>query len=818
MSSSKAISQIEYIAHVRKTDKSKQPLATHLSEVGQLASEAAAKLNLGNVGLLIGLLHDLGKYSSEFQNYIKSETGLIDPDIDESVTTGSQRGKIDHSTAGAQWVWRSLSKVGKPGQGQFCGQILALCIASHHSGLINCLSNSGRPVFCERMAKMDDRVHLQECLQNMEVELSSVLEGLERDKIPLVKKLFEKILSIAPSLKELSVEELKIADAFAIGLLTRFLFSCLVDADRTNSAEFENPERKNLRILYKNKFTWHEAITRFEQKMKDFDNNTEVNRIRSAISNDCLTRAKDPKGVYTLTVPTGGGKTFASLRYALHHAQHHKMDRIIYVIPYTSIIEQNAYDVRQVLERSTDQFPWVLEQHSNLEPSRETWHSKLASENWDAPIIFTTMVQFLETIFDRGTRSVRRMHQLANAVLIFDEIQTIPINCVHMFCNVLNFFSQCANTTSVLCTATQPLLDKLKYPQYGELKLAARAELVPDKTALAENLRRVDILNEADRPGGWSEAEIVEQIIRNSKKFGNCLVVVNTKEWARRLYVACAKHTNQEQLYHLSTNQYPIHRRKLLDEIRSKLGERQPVICISTQLIEAGVDISFNSVIRFLAGLDSIAQAAGRCNRHGELQDEDGVPIRGEVIVVNPNDENLGTLEDIKEGQRNSSRMFREYEPNQLLSPESLSQYFRYYFFDRAEAMCYAMPNDPEDSMVNLLSTNERNIGWKAPCLNPTSKLPLMKQSFKDAANEFKAINAPTHAIVIPDQEGKAVVNELCALEQRFDAKKYYETLRKAQQYSVNVFPNVWRQLEKAQATHETQDGSGIFYLDPSIL
>ena len=146
------------------------------------------------------------------------------------------------------------------------------------------------------------------------------------------------------------------------------------------------------------------------------------------------------------------------------------MDRIVYIIPYTSIIEQNAQVVRSVLERETDRFPWVLENHSNLEPDRETWHSKLVSENWDAPIVFTTMVQFLETIFGRGTRSVRRMHQLANAVLIFDEIQTIPIKCVHMFCNALNFYSQATKTTAVMCTATQPLLDKLRSPQYGELK------------------------------------------------------------------------------------------------------------------------------------------------------------------------------------------------------------------------------------------------------------------------------------------------------------------------------------------------------------
>ena len=507
-----------------------------------------------------------------------------------------------------------------------------------------------------------------------------------------------------------------------------------------------------------------------------------------------------------------------SLRYALHHAEHHKLDRIIYVIPYTSIIEQNASVVREILEQEGDQFPWVLEHHSNLEPDSRSWHSKLVSENWDAPIVFTTMVQFLETLFAGGTRSVRRMHQFANAILIFDEIQTIPIKCVHMLCNTLNFLTQNVKTTAVLCTATQPCLDelrKLRLSENGELKLAPNPELVTNKLELAERLRRVDVLN-CIKPRGWSEDEIADRALVNLEETGSCLVIVNTKEWARRLYIACRERCEKNTIFHLSTNQYPAHRKQLLDIIRQRLKSGKPALCISTQLIEAGVDISFASTIRFLAGLDSIAQAAGRCNRHGELKDIHGSLIRGKVEVINPDKESLGSLEDIQAGKRSAERIFREREKEQLFSPDTLKQYFQYYFFERYEMMVYPKVGALDDNLINLLSINPRNIGRNHHCLNSPGRLSLLKQSFMDAGKAFRAIDAPTQAIVIQHGEGRQIVNQLCSLAKKFEPESYYKTLKHAQQFSVNIFPNVWRQLQEQRAVHETQDNEGIFYLESS--
>ena len=665
-----------FIAHVRFSDKCEQSVENHLCEVSKISKTLAAKINVPEAGELIGLLHDFGKYSKSFQNYIQSGTGLIDPDSDNFVNAGALKGKIDHSTAGAQWIWQELSKYGQNGEGKICGQILALCIASHHSGLIDCLTSDGINGFKKRMDKEDEKSNLSECKQNADVTI------LEQARNLADKPLMSGMLKQIKLLMRQEQHGQTISDTvkhFYIGFWTRFLFSCLIDADRINSADFEIPKN----ATYRNKaVSWDTAINRLELFLNEHKaNNSPINSIRNTISDTCKSRAQDAQGIYSLTVPTGGGKTYASLRYALHHAKKHGLERIIYIIPYTSIIEQNADAIRKVVEQIGDEYPWVLEHHSNLEPENQTWHSKLAAENWDAPIVLTTMVQFLETLFSGGTRGVRRLHQLANSVIIFDEIQTLPINCTHLFCNALNFLSAYAKTTAVLCTATQPLLDQLKAPEKGQLLIPKANELIADVVELFEQLKRVEISNKT-KPEGWSLEEIAELALFELESKGNCLVIVNTKAWAQALYLQCSQTVDAESLFHLSTSQCSAHRHELFHSMRERLDKQLPVLCFSTQLIEAGVDIDFASVIRFLAGLDSIAQAAGRCNRNGRLQ-------TAMVHVVNPDKETKDQLIDIKIGQEKTRRVFSEIEGKSLLDPEVMALYFNYYFYERAEQMAY---------------------------------------------------------------------------------------------------------------------------------
>ena len=796
-----------YIAHVRKSDGQPQSLQTHLRETAEIAKLLASKLDLDQAGELLGLMHDFGKYSRKFQKYIHDETGLFNPDLDdeESTPNGS---KVDHSTAGAQWVYRELRKFGAAqGIGELFGQMLGLCIASHHgAGLIDCLDDEGNAVWKKRFEKDDELTHLVECERNADETVLQKAKELAGEN--LIRSLLK---AVKPILSDpISNDKIK---EFYLGCLTRFLFSCLIDADRINSSDFEREAQKEVRHLTE-KPDWQSAIDKLETHLASFENRYPIDEIRCKISDDCLKRATDSQGIYTLTVPTGGGKTLASLRYALHHAQKHNLDRIIYIIPYTSIIDQNAQAVREILGED-----WVLEHHSNLEPEKQSWQDKLLSENWDKPIVFTTMVQFLDAWFGGGTRGARHIHPMTNAVLIFDEIQTLPVKCVHLFCNVLNWLMTFGKSTAVLCTATQPLLSESGLQNFPEekresiaarglLKLPAHAEIMgkhQDLDKLFADLSRVEIrFNE--KAGGWNVKEAGAFLLEQFQITPSCLFIVNTKKWAQELYQYCQRqNVPPEALFHLSTNQCAAHRKAIFDTIKARLKNKEPVICISTQLIEAGVDISMACVIRALGGLHSIAQAAGRCNRHGEKEG------KGQVWVLNLQEQDFTRiLPDIQAGKTHAKRVFRDFAGQDILQPAAMERYFEYYFYQRSDEMAYSIKNSATGSLLDWLSDNALNpYGEKN---NKRSKpLPLLMQSFKSAGRAFQAIDAPTHAVIVPYGEGAELIAKLCG---EWDPKEMYDAKKKAQRYSVNVFPNVWDKLQKENALHETIEGSGIYYLD----
>ena len=804
----------DYIAHVRKADGQPQSLQTHLIETAEIAKLLAAKLDLDQAGELLGLMHDFGKYSRKFQKYIHDETGLFNPDLDdeESTPNGS---KVDHSTAGAQWVYRELRKFGAAqGIGELFGQMLGLCIASHHGeGLIDCLDGEGNPKWIERFNKTDELTHLVECEQNADEAVQQKARELVGEN--LIRSLLK---AVKPILSD-PVSNDKVKE-FYLGCLTRFLFSCLIDADRINSSDFERETQKEVRRLTE-KPDWQSAIDKLEAKLAGFENRPveeikPIDEIRRKISDDCLKRAADSRGIYTLTVPTGGGKTLASLRYALHHAQKHNLDRIIYIIPYTSIIDQNAQAVREILGED-----WVLEHHSNLEPEKQSWQDKLLSENWDKPIVFTTMVQFLDAWFGGGTRGARHIHPMINAVLIFDEIQTLPVKCVHLFCNVLNWLTAFGKSTAVLCTATQPLLGESGLQNFpkdkresiaarGLLKQPAHAEIMGkhhDLDKLFADLSRVEIrFNE--KAGGWNVEEAGTFLLKQFQTTQSCLFIVNTKKWAQELYQYCkAQNVPSEALFHLSTHQCAAHRKAIFDTIKARLKNKRPVICISTQLIEAGVDISMTCVIRALGGLDSIAQAAGRCNRHGEKEG------KGQVWVLNLQEQDFTRiLPDIQAGKTHAERVFRDFAGQDILQPEAMKRYFEYYFYQRSDEMLYSVKNSETGSLLDWLSDNKNNPGGNININNRrTGKIQLLMQSFKSAGRAFQAIDAPTHAVIVPYGEGAELIAKLCG---EWDPKEMYDAKKKAQRYSVNVFPNVWDKLQKENALYETIEGSGIYYLN----
>jgi len=708
-------------------------------------------------------------------------------------------GKIDHSTAGAQTLWRGLKSRGNADA--VAGETLALCLASHHSGLIDCVTPSGADNLSRRMSKADSDSHHDEAWASAERLVRDLNEVhlTDPDLVGGLRGIITRMCQIDSS---------ETVRRFKIGLLVRFLFSCLIDADRTDTADFCRPAASLLRQHGRYE-GWPALSGLLERELAGFSVDTEINRLRQHVSESCLSAAGRARGTFTLTVPTGGGKTLASMRFALSHAARWEMDRIIYVSPYTSILDQNAAVVRKILEQGEAEFGSVLlEHHSNLTPEKQTWRSKVLSENWDAPVVFTTAVQVLEALFGSGTRPVRRLHQMANSVLIFDEIQTLPVRCVHLFNNAMNFLVEQCGASVVLCTATQPLLHKVSKDK-GAMRLSNNAEIVPDLQTLFRKVQRTEVLYRR-KPGGWEHSATAELAAAEVQRTGSCLVIVNTKSEALSIFKACRAGADGATVFHLSTAMCAAHRVNVLEEVRQRLSAGLPVICVSTQLIEAGVDISFGSAIRALAGLDSIAQAAGRCNRNGSDQ-------LGRVYVVNLAGELPKALGDIREAQEAAQRVLDEKaKPGEVLSidlsdPSWIELYFQYYFFARKNDMDY--PVGPEraeraerdDTLLRMLSGNELAANRSRPPV-------FMKQAFMTAAKAFQAIDAGTQGVIVPyAPEGKDVMAALCAAH---GPEERYGLLRLAQRYSVNVFPHVLERLHRAQAVHEIGAGTGILCLE----
>lgn len=810
---------IEFVAHVRERDKAIQTLWEHLKETSGLAGQFSEKIGLKEHGELLGLLHDLGKATVTFNNYIRSGTGILDPDADEYVDAVSQKGKIDHSSAGAQYLWSAFGS--KTSENEYVRQILSLIIMSHHSGLVDCISPDGFDNFSRKINKDDELTRLSEAYKNSYSEILTKAQNLLNGP-----RFLTRFNSFLVGIKE--PDDLPDTMLFKVGLAVRYLFSCLIDADRLNTADFEFPENKRTRS-YNQYEDWNGLVKKLDSHMMLFANKPVegkaklINDLRTEISEHCLSFSQKERGLYQLTVPTGGGKTLSSLRFALNHANKHGMDRILYVIPFTSILDQNAQTAREIFEEQLDDNTYttriVLEHHSNLTPDEENTRQKLLSENWDAPIVFTTMVQFLDTLFGYGTRNARRMHQLANSVLIFDEIQTLPVNCVYMFNMAIRFLVRSCRATVVLCTATQPLLDRVD-PESRALKIKNENRIIQDEARYFKEFKRVELIDRTTDPSRWDNDAVATLAIDEAQMSGSTLIIVNTKKSASSLYNQLSNRSSFDA-FHLSTGMCPAHRMAVLDSIRKRLNDLDekkpvnPIICVSTALIEAGVDVDFGCVIRYEAGFDSILQAAGRCNRNGRRENN------GRVHIVNPVEEGLSHLKDIRVGKEKTARILREYSQNLgnyddgLLDLKLVERYYKYYFSERSGEMAYRISSkssvERDDTLFSLLSNNKVSLSNYVRA-NQGITLPYrLIQSFKSAAKEFQAIDSYTIGVLVLYDEGKNIQEQLCS---QIGIKEQYGLLKRAQRYSVNLFSNQFARLRNEDIIRETQPGSGIYYLD----
>ena len=812
--------QSNYIAHKRDFSPNIQSVEEHALGTAELAAHFASGAGLERTAELLGLLHDIGKYSSDFQEYIAC--GIQE-----------KRGRIDHSTAGAQFVWNSWNEqiknksIRRISANFAMAEMMALALAGHHGGLMDTFDEKDEEdALARRMEKADSETHLAEVRAKISpamherimhlITSGEVLRELEQYILKIVEKenrvtneSLEKLKSqigLCEEDKSDAEEEIRHAGEirinFALGCLTKFLFSALVDADRCDTINFCAPgaagaEQNMARV------EWEKLFCRMESYLAKFSADTEVNKIRKKISDQALAAASRGRGVRTFTAPTGGGKTLASMRYALKLAKDsasdaHPIRHIIVVLPYTTIIEQNAACIRDILEtEEREKNSIVLECHSNLASEHRSWRGNLLSENWDAPIIFTTSVQFLEAIFAGGTRSARRMHQLADSVIIFDEIQTLPIKVVHLFCNAMNFLVGHCGTSLLLCTATQPLLNGVSR-DFGALRYGAEDEILADADEVFSSLKRVDIVNSL-KSGNYSIKELGDMAIEKQGEFTSLLVIVNLTSTARELYkyIESKAADSGISVVHLSARMCPAHRKVVLAKINQLLKSNKPLICVSTSVMEAGIDVDFGGGMRALAGFDSIVQASGRCNREGRRE-------KSSLFIVNPAEEGIGRLEDIEAGRDAADRvLFDISETNshsaEILSLDNIREYFEYYFYARAEGMVYKVKvtKQREDTLLNLLSTNEYT--WTC---DTERKL---KQSFATAGELFKVIDAPTKGVIVQYSEGEKIVEELtkCASQEDVDIPAVRKLLRRAQAYSVNVYENLYKALVKSGGVYE---------------
>jgi CRISPR-associated endonuclease/helicase Cas3 len=675
------------------------------------------------------MLHDAGKGTPEWQAYLNGKSGYNEEASSENEHTPQ---KCEHSAPGA--------KLAEELFGKGLGRFLSYCIAGHHAGLPDW---TGSPSSLE--------FRLQHTGTNaIHDELKTALNGIGPKAPPW----------------KFNPNDLDIP------LWIRMLFSCLIDADRLNTEKYMRPEKSKEREgysaipeLHKRFNAYMKAKTKSPQGL--FDEN--VYHARQQVLADCRRAAEMPPGFFSLTVPTGGGKTLSSMAFALKHAEIYGKKRIIYVIPYTSIIEQNAQVFRDVFGDNE-----IVEHHSNLDEEETSVRSRLAAENWDAPVIVTTSVQFFESLFAAKTSRCRKLHNIANSVIILDEAQLVPRDYLEPILETMRLLVEHYRVSIIICTATQPVFEKQKtFPDFPGLPENSVREIIHDVAGLYKKLERVQVELPPDisLPVEWKnlagELSICDQ----------ALCVVSDRKSCRELHALMPKGT-----YHLSALMCAQHRSDVIAEIKDKLANGESVRVISTQLVEAGVDIDFPVVYRALAGLDSIAQAAGRCNREGRLNLEGKL---GKVVIF-------------KAPRRAPAGILRQAT-------------------ETAESMLNKGLKNPVDQSVFVPFFREL-YHWKAGTLDTKDIMKLLKPifpemeiQFRSAADSFNIINnANQRAILVPYGEGKKCIDLLGKT-----GIPETKILRKLQRYTINIYTDQFFTLQNRGSLKPVIPG--IFALNNTV-
>lgn len=746
-----------YPAHIRAGSFGEefiQSTADHCHKVAEYTEASLKTSGLSCTGRLVGLIHDTGKFSSEFSNYINSAAR------GEHV----RRGSVNHTFAGVIMLFERYHVKDESSLRNMACEIIAFAAGAHH-GLFDCIDPNGQDGFAHRLEA--ENIPYKEVKDNF-LALCADISALDK----LFQAAADEIIELVSKCKKIVKTNHELL--FCVSLICRLVLSALIDGDRQDTAEF----------MYDFKFReygpdmrplWKARLYEVEKKIDALPVNTQVNKARHEISLKCRDFPVDEGGIYRLSIPTGSGKTLASLRFALKTAERYNKSRIFFVIPLLSVLEQNAKVIREYL--SCDEI--ILEHHSNVlrteQKSEEHDVNELLTETWRSPVVITTLVQLLNTLFGGETTCIRRFNALMDSVLVIDEIQSLPRHMLTQFNMAVNFLSHVCHTVVVLSSATQPVFEMAAHP----MRFSHPKDIVPYDARLFKPFRRTNIINLC-RNEGYTFEELSCFVIEKLPEARSVLIICNKKDQAESIYrLLC---NTDAEVFHLSTSMCMCHREDTLNRIIACLGKTS-VICVSTQLVEAGVDFSFGCVIRVLAGLDNVIQAAGRCNRSGEY------PCLRPVYIVNIHGEDLKNLKEIREAQNATNELLYKFShdggmfDDSLDSDKSVEYYYRNLFANmKGLAQDYPIP-DYGTTMYQMLANNEtfrlksNNIAF-----------PLTGQAFKTAGKEFKVFNENTIDVLVPFGEGRPLIADLCSEKAQKDLLYRKQLLDKAKKYTVSLF------------------------------
>lgn len=785
---------MEYIAHLSKDGLREQTVNEHSKNVVLKSQKYAEDTNTQAISSLAGWLHDVGKLTKKFTGYIYGDTDY-------------KRGDIDHSYAGAKYIL-SIAPDSET------AKLIAKAIVSHH-GLHDWCPETEKGSY-DYYDYLEKRTSKTDCYSEIKENINTIISDEEiLFLLNKADKEYSNIKNICDSLsKQITAEDLNLKNRprfknennrcpmnqdtflyFYMGMFERLILSILMDADRTDTASFAY--NHDIELFFNTEKVFKNLQYNINNLLKSFSVKTDpINKQRQSISDRCFKFAQDNKvDICRLIVPTGGGKTLSSLRFASEYALRNNKKKIIYIAPFMSILEQNSDIICNLAGKEN-----TLEHYSdflaNIEQKKDLEEYELRSILWDSPVITTTLVQFLNSLFSSNSASIRRMHRLANSVIVIDELQSIPSRCMALFNLAINFLAKVCNCTIVLCSATQRIeeIDENNNAGYENcFKI-----LVDNNNSMTGSynedflvFKRTEVIPKV-KTSGWSIKEVALFCKEQFELNGNLLLIANTKQEVKDLFKEIKSlNISNTEIIHLSTNMCPAHRKATIDRMKSNIDDKR-IICVTTQLIEAGVDISFRCVVRISAGLDNIAQAAGRCNRNGETG------IISPTYVLNLESENLGSaLLDIQMAQIAADDIMINNKYADLLSVEAINDFMKSKIKRTRKEIEYPTSKN-ETTLFRLLSD--------VPIIKKRKRNKYIgQQAFKTAGDSFKVIdNGDVTSIVVPYNEtATALIKELSSegSYNRFNA------LRQIQRYTVDVYNYNFNKLLESGKVQEISDG-----------